>query len=88
VKTATTLYLCLLITLLGGISIGVTWGTRAYVTHLAISRLAPTPEEKERLDRVFDQQISTASGGAAIALFQVIAFFYVRKLTKESKPIA
>jgi hypothetical protein len=63
----------------------VTWGSRAYITHIAISRLDPTLQEKERLDQLFDSQISTASGGAAIALFQVVSFCYLRKLVKESK---
>jgi hypothetical protein len=88
VKTVTILYLCLLVSLLGGISVATTWGMRAYVTHLAITGLAPTPQEKERLDQLFDAQISTASGGATIVLFQVIAFCYVRKLIKEKKSIA
>jgi hypothetical protein len=85
VKTTTILYLCLLVSFLGGISAAVSWGSRAYVTHIAVSRLDPTPQEKERLDQLFDSQISTASGGATIALFQAIAFYYLRKLVKETK---
>jgi hypothetical protein len=81
-------YLCLAISLFGGLSIAATWGIRAYVTHVATARLEPTAPEKERLNQLFDHQMSTASGGAAIALFQIIAIFYVRKLRGESSRMA
>jgi hypothetical protein len=57
---------------------------RAYVTHIAIAKLDPTPQEKDRLDQVFDQQISNATGGLMIVLLQSIAIYYVRKLRRES----
>ena len=83
-KTVTILYLCLLISLLTGISITATSGMRAYATHIATMRLAPTPEQKERLDQIFDTQVSTASGGGIIVFVQIVAFCYVRKLRREN----
>ena len=87
-KTKTIIYFALLFSLLGGLSVAVDHGSQAYMAHILITRMTPTPEEKERWQRNFDKQVSTASTGAMIVLFQAIGIFYVRKFANEKKAIA
>jgi hypothetical protein len=84
VKTATILYLCIAVTAFAGASEAITWCLRAYATHFAMTRVDFTVSQRAGLDRAFDQQVSAASGGAMIVLFQLVAIYYARKLKREA----